>query len=175
MSVTCDRSVVFSGYSGYLHQYNWPPRYSWNIVESDVQHHQINKQANKQISQVMVAIELFRKGHISSLVISLLFYIHIKLQNNALRSKVNAGYLYMSWMPISKAFFVHVYINSYMYAYLYLIPFYLSYWISFQCSKSFDKHHFHFEIIFMALFSSKSRQFWYFFFKSFLQICGMLM
>jgi hypothetical protein len=43
----------------------------------------------------MVAIELFRKGHISSLVISLLFYIHIQLLNNALRSKVNVGYLYM--------------------------------------------------------------------------------
>ena len=27
------RSVVFCGYSGILHQYNWSPRYSWNIVE----------------------------------------------------------------------------------------------------------------------------------------------
>ena len=25
---------VFFGYSGFLQQYNWPPRYSWNIVES---------------------------------------------------------------------------------------------------------------------------------------------
>ena len=31
-SVTCDRSVVFSGYSGFFHQLNWPPRYNWNIV-----------------------------------------------------------------------------------------------------------------------------------------------
>ena len=37
--VTCDRSVVFSGYSGFLHQKNWPPRYNWNIVESGVKHH----------------------------------------------------------------------------------------------------------------------------------------
>ena len=36
MSVTSDRSVVFSGNSGFLHQYNWPPWYSWNIVESGV-------------------------------------------------------------------------------------------------------------------------------------------
>jgi hypothetical protein len=36
LSVTCVRSVVFSGYSGFLHQYNWPPRYHWNIVESGV-------------------------------------------------------------------------------------------------------------------------------------------
>ena len=29
----------FSGYSGFLHQYNWSPRYSWNFVESGVKHH----------------------------------------------------------------------------------------------------------------------------------------
>ena len=31
----------FSGYSGFLlvHQYNWQPRYNWNIVESDVKPH----------------------------------------------------------------------------------------------------------------------------------------
>ena len=40
MSVTCCRSVVFSGYSGFPHQYNWPPRYNWNIVKSGVKHHQ---------------------------------------------------------------------------------------------------------------------------------------
>ena len=32
LSVTCDRSVVLSGYSGFLHQYNCPQQYSWNIV-----------------------------------------------------------------------------------------------------------------------------------------------
>jgi hypothetical protein len=32
--VTCDRSVVFSGYSGFLHQSNVPPRYTWDIVKS---------------------------------------------------------------------------------------------------------------------------------------------
>ena len=26
-------------YSCFLHQYNWPPRYNWNIVESGVKHH----------------------------------------------------------------------------------------------------------------------------------------
>jgi hypothetical protein len=43
LSVTCDMSVVFSGSSRFLHQYNWPPRYNWNIVESGVKHHQTNK------------------------------------------------------------------------------------------------------------------------------------
>ena len=27
-TVTCDRSVVFSGYSGFLHQYSRQPRYN---------------------------------------------------------------------------------------------------------------------------------------------------
>ena len=39
LSVTCGRSVIFSGYSGFLHQWNWPPRYSGNIVERGVKHH----------------------------------------------------------------------------------------------------------------------------------------
>jgi len=33
------RQVVFSKYSGFLHQWNWPPRYNWNIVESCVKYH----------------------------------------------------------------------------------------------------------------------------------------
>ena len=41
LSVICDRSVVFIEYSGFLHQYNWPPRYSWNFVESGVKHHNV--------------------------------------------------------------------------------------------------------------------------------------
>ena len=35
------RSVVFSGF---LHQYNWPPRHNWNSIESCVKHHQINNE-----------------------------------------------------------------------------------------------------------------------------------
>jgi hypothetical protein len=38
LSVTCDRSVVFSEYSGLLHQQNWLPQYNWNIVENGVKH-----------------------------------------------------------------------------------------------------------------------------------------
>jgi len=44
LSVTCDRSVVFSGSTGFLYHLNWPPRYYWNVVESGVKHHRINKQ-----------------------------------------------------------------------------------------------------------------------------------
>jgi hypothetical protein len=44
LSLTCDRSVVFSGFSGFLHQSNWPPRNNWNIVESGAKHHQANEQ-----------------------------------------------------------------------------------------------------------------------------------
>ena len=50
MSVTCDSLVVFSGYSGFLHQLNWSPRYNWNIVESGVNHHQTNKQQQTSIN-----------------------------------------------------------------------------------------------------------------------------
>ena len=32
----------FLRYSVFLHQYNWPPRYNWNIVESGVKHHNHN-------------------------------------------------------------------------------------------------------------------------------------
>ena len=39
LSVTCGRSVVFTEFSGFLHQENWPPRYDWNIDENDVKHH----------------------------------------------------------------------------------------------------------------------------------------
>jgi hypothetical protein len=33
---------VFSGSSGFIHLQNWPPRYNWNIVESDIKHHNPN-------------------------------------------------------------------------------------------------------------------------------------
>ena len=39
--------MVFSGYSGFFHQYNWPPQYSWNIVESGVKHNEANQPANQ--------------------------------------------------------------------------------------------------------------------------------
>ena len=42
MSVTCGKSVVFSWYSGFLHQWSWLRCYNWNIVESGVKHHNPN-------------------------------------------------------------------------------------------------------------------------------------
>ena len=53
LSVTCDRLVVFSGYSGYLHQQNWLSWYSWKIVESGVKYHKPNP-----ISKVFISINL---------------------------------------------------------------------------------------------------------------------
>ena len=38
-SVTCGRSVVFTGYSCFLNQQNWQPRDNWKIDESGVKHH----------------------------------------------------------------------------------------------------------------------------------------
>ena len=34
--------TFLSVYSGFLHQWNWPPQYSWNIVESGFEHHSPN-------------------------------------------------------------------------------------------------------------------------------------
>ena len=43
LAVTCDRSVVFSESSDFLHKWNWPSWYSWNIVERGVKHYQSSK------------------------------------------------------------------------------------------------------------------------------------
>jgi hypothetical protein len=45
--VTCDRLVIFSGF---LHQKNWPSRYNWYIVESDIKHHQTNRIGKDKIT-----------------------------------------------------------------------------------------------------------------------------
>ena len=52
LSVTCSdllqvtdklyHIMAFSGYCGFLHQWNWLPRYNWHIVESGVKHHKPN-------------------------------------------------------------------------------------------------------------------------------------
>ena len=56
-TVTCDRSVVFFEYSGFLHQKNWPPQYSWNIVENGVKHHKTNQTNQRNcIGGVMVSM-----------------------------------------------------------------------------------------------------------------------
>ena len=36
------RSVLFSGYSCFLQQYNWPPGYNWSDVESDAKHYKLS-------------------------------------------------------------------------------------------------------------------------------------
>jgi hypothetical protein len=43
LSVTCNMSVDFSGYSCVILQLSWPPRYKRNIVESGVKHHKSNQ------------------------------------------------------------------------------------------------------------------------------------
>ena len=49
LSMTCGRSVVFSEYSGFLHQWNWPPRHNKYIVESGATHHNPNYNPSKSI------------------------------------------------------------------------------------------------------------------------------
>jgi hypothetical protein len=45
-----------SGYSGFLYQENWPPWYNWNIVESDVKHHNPNPQYLLKVSCLHVCL-----------------------------------------------------------------------------------------------------------------------
>ena len=58
LSVSCDRSVMFSRYSGCLHEYNWPPRYNWNNVESGIKHHKPTNRHTK--SYVIIYIYLIK-------------------------------------------------------------------------------------------------------------------
>ena len=61
LSVICDRSVVFSGYSGFLHQLNWPPRYNWHIAESALNTiYQPTNQPTKQLNTVIANNRAFR-------------------------------------------------------------------------------------------------------------------
>ena len=58
MKFVCDRSVIFSGYSGLLHQENWRPRYNWNIVESGIKHHNPNpQQANTRLDLILTQFD----------------------------------------------------------------------------------------------------------------------
>ena len=50
LSVTCDWSVVFSGYSGFLHRYNW------NIAESGVKHHKPTNHYLIHISESLMTL-----------------------------------------------------------------------------------------------------------------------
>jgi hypothetical protein len=74
LSVTCNRSVIFSRYSSFLHQYNWPPRYNWNIVESGVKHHKLTKLSNR-IRNTINRGQLF---HIILTINLACFFMYIK-------------------------------------------------------------------------------------------------
>jgi hypothetical protein len=53
--------VVFPWSSGFLHQWDWRPRYSWNIVESGVKHHQANQQTIKySTEEYLIMLFIFR-------------------------------------------------------------------------------------------------------------------
>ena len=70
LSVTGDRTMDFSKCSDFLLQYNWPPRYNWNIVDSGIKHHNPNykpwktrnKKYDKDIYKVFFIITFVMKG-----------------------------------------------------------------------------------------------------------------
>ena len=61
-SVTCHRSMIFSGYSSFLHQENWPPRYNWNIVESGIKYHNPNLSCIVQFIHLYCLCRLLEDG-----------------------------------------------------------------------------------------------------------------
>jgi len=65
--MTCARTVVFSGYSIFLYQWNWPQRYNWNIVESGVKH---NKPNPYPLSAQIPCLLYFYGKHFSYCIIS---------------------------------------------------------------------------------------------------------
>ena len=96
MSVTCDRSVVFSWYSGFLHQLNWLPRYSWNIVQSGVKHHK-PKPKQKQYFSSYFPFFLNLSCHWKNLlwkISSIVFWIKNISSHNGGRSPQNPDYLF---------------------------------------------------------------------------------
>ena len=49
--------MVFSGYSCFIHQYNWPPRCNWNIVENGVKHHNPNPDPITQLFYIQICLK----------------------------------------------------------------------------------------------------------------------
>jgi hypothetical protein len=58
--MTCDR------HSAFLHHWNWPPPYNWNIVESGLKHHQANKQTNKRQGVLWLHVPCKHKSTLTS-------------------------------------------------------------------------------------------------------------
>jgi hypothetical protein len=89
LSVTCDRSVVFSRYSGFLHQKYWPPRYNWNINESDIKHHKANLNqtfkiiwpSNLWIRVYLMVIPEMHNAHLIIYIVSTFLLALFKLFN----------------------------------------------------------------------------------------------
>jgi hypothetical protein len=67
LSPISSHSVVFSGYSSFLHQSNWPPRYNWNIVENGVKHHKPTNLCNSVSITIKKWDEMGLSGEVYSI------------------------------------------------------------------------------------------------------------
>ena len=105
MSVTCCRSVVFGGYSSFLHQYNWPSLYDWNIIESGFKHHSHNPiYWPLDCVNILLLITFFLLW-----TIFLVFILH----RNSHRTHI-CTYLETSWIVINKS--THHFTSSIFYS-----------------------------------------------------------
>jgi len=75
--VICGRSVVFSGYSGFHHQWNWPQRYNWSIVESGGKHHNTNLRCNNSCLSQRMGMKDRSRPFLAATMPLLLFEIYI--------------------------------------------------------------------------------------------------
>ena len=106
------RSGVFSWYSGFLHQWNWPPRYRWNSVESGVKHHSTNtnpvfENSWKKLSRNEY-LKFFFVHLLNILTVSKTFNMCkrcITIQTQEKKDSVGYnGFRFPSWVPRTNAF-----------------------------------------------------------------------
>ena len=93
LSVTCDRSVVFSGYSGFIHQLNWQPWYNWITAKSGVKHHKPTN--NQLLSNVRHSLN----GIITTRQFSDI-YKYIKIHNSRVSNQPNMKKIIMTWQIV---------------------------------------------------------------------------
>ena len=109
--MTCGRSVVFSGYPGFLLKWNWPPppRYSWNIFESSIKHHNPNPLVRRGrcyfTSKYTVVFECHpnsgvrKKYCIGCLLFFIFKFLHVPYPIIMSRNT-------MDWIPFASGFFL---------------------------------------------------------------------
>ena len=99
LSVNCNRSVVFSWYPGFLNQWNWPPRYSWNIVGSGVKHHNPNPFNVRWHLLCQIIVLLYNELHKGCKFVYCYFQLKLEclLPSMKMGKNINIDAMYVMW------------------------------------------------------------------------------